>query len=84
MSITVKKNTVKIMEHAKSAGTLQPIMADAKRGVLIEGMELLLKFWLDDEAQRRISVSQDIISAKVKSLKCYSVLYEEKKKKLFN
>jgi hypothetical protein len=39
-----------------------------KECVLIEEMVHLLKIWLHDKAQRRISVSQAIISAKVKSL----------------
>jgi hypothetical protein len=34
---------------------------------------------MDDQAQRSISVSQTIISARAKSLICYKVLYEEKK-----
>jgi hypothetical protein len=67
MSIT-GKNLVKIMEHVKSAGSLQSRMVNAKQCVLIEEMVHLLKIWLDDKAQRRISVSQAIISAKVKSL----------------
>jgi hypothetical protein len=40
-------------------------------------MEHMLKIWLVDQAQRRLSGSQAIISAKVESCK---VLYEEKKK----
>jgi hypothetical protein len=39
MSITVK-NIVKIMEHVKSAGSLQSIMVNPERSVLIEEMEL--------------------------------------------
>jgi hypothetical protein len=66
------------MEHVKSAGSLQSIM-NPKQTVLIGEMEHLLKIWLDDQAQRHISVSQTIISAKVKSLKWYKVLYEKKK-----
>jgi hypothetical protein len=46
-------------------------MVSTKRSVLIEEMEHLFKIWLDDQAQRRISVSQAIISAKAKSLECY-------------
>jgi hypothetical protein len=38
------------------------------RSVVTEEMEHLLKIWLDDQAQRRIPVSQVIISAKSKSL----------------
>jgi hypothetical protein len=32
----------------KSAGNLQFVMVNPKRGVLIEEMERLLKIWLDD------------------------------------
>jgi hypothetical protein len=39
MIITVK-NIVKIMEHVKSAGSLQSIMVNPERSVLIEEMEL--------------------------------------------
>jgi hypothetical protein len=47
---------------------------------VIEEMKNLFKICMDDEEQRRISVSQAIISAKAKSLKCYKVLNEESKK----
>jgi hypothetical protein len=43
------------MEHAKSAGSLQSVMVNQKRSVLIEEMEHLLKIWLDDQVQRRIA-----------------------------
>jgi hypothetical protein len=56
------------MEHVKSAGSLESIMVNPKRSVLIEEIEHLLVIWLDDPGQRRILVSQAIISAKVKSL----------------
>jgi hypothetical protein len=65
---TVVKTRYKVMECVKSAGNLQSVMVNPKRGVLIEEMERLLKIWLDDEAQKRIPVSQAIISAKAKSL----------------
>jgi hypothetical protein len=47
--------------------------ADRRNGTLAQNC-------LDVKAQRRISVSQAIISAKAKSLECYKVLYEEEKK----
>jgi hypothetical protein len=64
------------MEHVKSARSLKSIIVnpnkinngDPKRSVVTEEMEHLLKIWLDDQAQRRIPVSQAIISAKAKSL----------------
>jgi hypothetical protein len=62
------KNIFKIMENVKSVGSLQSIMMNLKRSVLIEEMEDLLKIRLDDKAQRRILVSQAIISAEDKSL----------------
>jgi hypothetical protein len=43
-------------------------MMNLKRSVLMEEIEHLLKIWLDDQAQRHISVCQVIISAKIKSL----------------
>jgi hypothetical protein len=51
-----KKKKVKIMEHVKNAGSLQSIMVNQIWSVLIEEMEHLLKIWLDDQTQRRISV----------------------------
>jgi hypothetical protein len=56
------------MEYVKSAGRLQSAMVNPKRGVLTEEMERLLKIFLDDRAQKRIPVSQAIISTKAKSL----------------
>jgi hypothetical protein len=47
--------------------------------MVIEEMEHLLRIWVDDQVQRRIPVSQAIISAKAKILKCCKVVYEEKK-----
>jgi hypothetical protein len=67
VSITVK-NTVKIVEHVKSAGSLQSIMVNPKQSVTIKEMEHLPKIWLDDQAQRNMLVSRAIISAEVKSL----------------
>jgi hypothetical protein len=43
-------------------------MVNSKQSVLLEEMEHLLNIWLDDKAHGCISVSQAIISAKVKSL----------------
>jgi hypothetical protein len=76
------KNRVKIVEHVRSASSLQSIVANPKQSVVIEQMEHLLKVWGEggDHAQRRIPVSQAITSAKAKSLKCYKVIYEETKK----
>jgi hypothetical protein len=73
---TVVKNRDKIMEYVKSAGSLQSVMVNPKRGVFIEEMERLLKIWLDDQAQKRIPVSQAIISTKAKSL------YDDLKKRI--
>jgi hypothetical protein len=42
------KNIVTVMEHAKSAGSLQSVMVNPKRTVLIKEVEHLLKIWLDD------------------------------------
>jgi hypothetical protein len=56
------------MEHVKSAGSLKSLMMNPKRSVVTEEMEHLLKIWLDDQAQRRIPVSQAIITTKAKSL----------------
>jgi hypothetical protein len=67
VSITVK-NTVKIVEHVKSTGSLQSIMVNPKQSATIEEMEHLPKIWLDDQAQRNVLVSRAIISAEVKSL----------------
>jgi hypothetical protein len=47
MSIAVK-NIVKIVEHVKGAGSLQSVLVNPKRSVLIEEMEHLLKIWLDN------------------------------------
>jgi hypothetical protein len=58
------------MENVKSAHSLQSIMVNPKWSALIKEIEHLLKIRLYDQAQRHISVSQAIISAKVKSLKC--------------
>jgi hypothetical protein len=65
---TVVKNRDKIMEYVKSAGSFKSVMVNPKHGVLIEEIEHLLKIWLDDQAQKRIPVSQAIISIKAKSL----------------
>jgi hypothetical protein len=43
-------------------------MVKPKRSVVIEEMEHLVKIWEDDQAQRRIPVSQATISAKANSL----------------
>jgi hypothetical protein len=48
----------------KSAGSLQYEIVNSKRIVVISEMEHLLKIWLDDQAQKRIPISQAIISAK--------------------
>jgi hypothetical protein len=64
------------MEYVKSAGTLQSAMANTKRCVLIEEMEHLLKIWLDYQAQKRILVSQAIISTEAKNL------YDDSKKRI--
>jgi DNA-binding MarR family transcriptional regulator len=82
VSITLK-NIVKITEHVKSAGSLRSIMVNAKQRVMIEEMEHLLKIWLDDQAQRHISVSKAIISAKVKSLEEKKVAVQLKLDKFF-
>jgi hypothetical protein len=47
-------------------------MVNPKENVVIGEMEHLLRIWLDDQAQRRIPGSQEIISAKAKNLKCYT------------
>jgi hypothetical protein len=65
---TVVKNRDKIMEYVKSAGSLQSVMVNPKRGVLTEEMERLLKIWLDYQVQKCILGSQAIISTKAKSL----------------
>jgi hypothetical protein len=65
---TIVRNKDKIMEYMKSAGSLQSVMVNPKRGVLIEEMECLLKIWRDDQAQKHIPVSRAIISTKAKSL----------------
>jgi hypothetical protein len=54
---TVVKNRDKIMEYVKSAGSLQSVMVNPKRGVLTGEMERLFKIWLDDQAQKHIPVS---------------------------
>jgi DNA-binding MarR family transcriptional regulator len=82
LSRSTVSTTVKRIENygtCKSAGTLESIMVNQKRSVVIEEMKHLLKIWLNVQAQRRITVSQAIISDKAKSLKFYKVLYEEKK-----
>jgi hypothetical protein len=43
-------------------------MVNPQRSVVTEEIEHVLKIWFDDQAQRRIPVSQAIISAKAKSL----------------
>jgi DNA-binding CsgD family transcriptional regulator len=44
---TTVKNIVKIMEHVKSAGSLQSLIVNTKRSVLIEETEHLLKIaWM--------------------------------------
>jgi hypothetical protein len=65
---TIVKNRDNIMEYVKSAGSLQSVMVNPERGVSTEEMEYLLKIWLDDQAQKRIPVSQANISTKAKSL----------------
>jgi hypothetical protein len=65
---TVVKKRDKIMEFVKSASSLQSVMVNPKRGLLIEEMERLLKIWLDDQAQKRIPISEAIIFTKGKSL----------------
>jgi hypothetical protein len=65
---TIVKIRVKNMEHVKSAGSLKSIMVNQKRSLVTEEMELLLKIWLDDQAQRRTPVSQAITSTTAKSL----------------
>jgi hypothetical protein len=64
------------MEYVKSAGILQSVMENLKRRVLVEEIKRLLKIWLDDQAQKLIPVSQDIISSKAKSL------YDDLKKRI--
>jgi hypothetical protein len=58
---TIVKNRVKVIEHVKSAESLKSIMVNPQRSVVTEEMEHVLKIWFDDQAQRRIPVSQAII-----------------------
>jgi hypothetical protein len=55
------------MENVKSVGSLQSIMMNLKRSVLIEEMEDLLKIRLDDKAQRRILVSRPLFLLKIRA-----------------
>jgi hypothetical protein len=77
---TTAENRVKIVEQVKSAGTIQAILVNPKRSVVTQQMEHLLRIWLDDQAYRCRPVSQATTSANAKSLECYKMPYEEKKK----
>jgi hypothetical protein len=46
------------MEHVRSAGSLKSVMVNPKWSVVTKEIEHSLKIWLDDQAQRRIPVSQ--------------------------
>ncbi|XP_028909541.1 tigger transposable element-derived protein 1-like isoform X1 [Ornithorhynchus anatinus] len=73
---TIVKNRARIVRYVQSAGSLQSVMVNPKRGVLLEEMERLLTMWLDHQAQKRVPVNQAVISAKAKSL------YDDLKKRL--
>ncbi|XP_038598124.1 tigger transposable element-derived protein 1-like [Tachyglossus aculeatus] len=65
---TIVKNRARIVRYVQSAGSLQAVMVNPKRGALLEETERLLTLWLDHQARRRVPVNQAVISAKARSL----------------
>ena len=65
---TIYKQKDRIMEHVKNAVMMQSTVITKKRGRTIEEMEKLLMIWLEDQRQRRISLSLMLIQEKAKGI----------------
>jgi transposase-like protein len=65
---TIVKDAVCIRDHAKGTATIKATIITKRRERAISEMEELLSIWMEDKAQKRVSLSMQLVQAKAKSL----------------